>query len=578
MKNLYTRILCVAVALLASCGESLYGVPVATDNQTSDLGTNEEEERRDLGVRLSEDSSSRIGNDGGDARVPFDGNTKLADSGLAGTDGSNTDGASTTIECANGLDDDNDGFTDYGPGLGGDPGCDSSEDASEHSAEFICDDGVDNDSDGLVDFQLDSAGDPDCLYFFTTRETPDNAASFFQHEDVATIELVFSDDDWETQLRAQPRDEIPGSFTYYSGADEETLALVGIRLAGLSSLGDGLSSGKFPWKIKFDHFVSEQWFRGLKGLRLKNMNDDLAWMEEALAFTMLQASGIPASRWRYVWVRVRAASDSEWTELGLYLAIEPVDSRFVDDRFQQPQDGNLYRCVWDWEPESYIESFCEAVTNESTPELLYSDLQLVGNLLEETPTEFLEETIAPLVDVGEYLQYFAASNAIADHDGINANWGRSFDYYLYYDPVSGRFFTIGWDLDRTWLTTNWCPYHMVDEIRLLSRFFELEQWRARYQTLLGEAAERIRSGFLEETRASLRAMIEPFVGDEIALNMSSTTLENFDSRHAGITLFLEERPDLIEGLANRPWEEALDCCQDTGSDEIDTDVELACMP
>jgi uncharacterized repeat protein (TIGR01451 family) len=54
-------------------------------------------------------------------------------------------------DCSDGLDNDGDGFIDFGP----DPGCEAPLDASEVDAEPQCSDGADNDGDGLVDFPAD---------------------------------------------------------------------------------------------------------------------------------------------------------------------------------------------------------------------------------------------------------------------------------------------------------------------------------------------------------------------------------------------------------------------------------------
>lgn len=63
--------------------------------------------------------------------------------------------------CANGLDDDGDGQTDYFPGLLGDQGCTSASDDSEREpgSYLVCDDGIDNDGDGAIDFPAD----PECV-------------------------------------------------------------------------------------------------------------------------------------------------------------------------------------------------------------------------------------------------------------------------------------------------------------------------------------------------------------------------------------------------------------------------------
>ncbi|MCH2185741.1 PEP-CTERM sorting domain-containing protein, partial [Myxococcota bacterium] len=69
--------------------------------------------------------------------------------------------------CDDGIDNDQDGLTDF---AGGDPGCSSASDDSEKSTAYECDDGIDNDGDGLIDYRADPFGaanlyagrDPEC--------------------------------------------------------------------------------------------------------------------------------------------------------------------------------------------------------------------------------------------------------------------------------------------------------------------------------------------------------------------------------------------------------------------------------
>jgi hypothetical protein len=74
---------------------------------------------------------------------------------IAYGDGDETDPEEAPA-CANGDDDDNDGWADWP----GDPGCTAAADDSEHALPgygWICDDGIDNDRDGDTDYD-----DTDC--------------------------------------------------------------------------------------------------------------------------------------------------------------------------------------------------------------------------------------------------------------------------------------------------------------------------------------------------------------------------------------------------------------------------------
>lgn len=55
--------------------------------------------------------------------------------------------------CANTLDDDGDGLTDFS---GNDPGCANATDDSERGPGLVCDNGLDDDLDGAADFPADT--------------------------------------------------------------------------------------------------------------------------------------------------------------------------------------------------------------------------------------------------------------------------------------------------------------------------------------------------------------------------------------------------------------------------------------
>jgi hypothetical protein len=80
---------------------------------------------------------------------------------LAGWDGVS---GGEESDCADGIDNDGDGFTDHP----GDPGCEAMSDTSERSLLLVCDDGDDNDNDTLVDYPED----PGCFGPTSSIEDP----------------------------------------------------------------------------------------------------------------------------------------------------------------------------------------------------------------------------------------------------------------------------------------------------------------------------------------------------------------------------------------------------------------------
>ena len=76
------------------------------------------------------------------------------------------------VECGNGVDDDGDGVVDFSAGGGGDPGCASVSDLSEHNPARPCDDGADNDGAGRADFRVGASGDLGCRTPTSPTENP----------------------------------------------------------------------------------------------------------------------------------------------------------------------------------------------------------------------------------------------------------------------------------------------------------------------------------------------------------------------------------------------------------------------
>ncbi|HLC76514.1 MAG TPA: DUF4215 domain-containing protein, partial [Candidatus Peribacterales bacterium] len=80
-------------------------------------------------------------------------------------------------QCVDGIDNDNDGTVDFGPGANNDPGCSSSTDPDEIGT-IQCDDGLDNDNDGRIDFRVTGQDDADCTGPRDNTESPPAPAPF----------------------------------------------------------------------------------------------------------------------------------------------------------------------------------------------------------------------------------------------------------------------------------------------------------------------------------------------------------------------------------------------------------------
>jgi hypothetical protein len=129
--------------------------------------------------------------------------------------------------------------------------------------------------------------------------------------------------------------------------------------------------------------------------------------------------------------------------------IEQVDKTYLADRFPD-NDGNLYKAaMWGgdlkWygsDPSAYWDRY-EKKTNEIEND--WSDLVNFLNVLNNTPEPTFKAQLESVFNVDGFLSYLAANTVLSNLDSIA---GRNCNFYLYNNPVTGRFEFIPWDLNE----------------------------------------------------------------------------------------------------------------------------------
>ncbi len=165
---------------------------------------------------------------------------------------------------------------------------------------------------------------------------------------------------------------------------------------------------------------------------------------EAVGFQLFNLAGSPASRTVPIHFRiVENASETNGTSnqydddfQGLYLAIEQMDGRFLDEH--NLPDGNLYKME---SGPGGGESNNQGPTQPSDN----SDLIAFSNALSGTPSE---QWWRDNVNLDQYFGYRAIVEAIHHWD---IGFGKN--YFFYHDPITGKWSQHPWDLDLTWTTT-----------------------------------------------------------------------------------------------------------------------------
>ena len=145
---------------------------------------------------------------------------------------------------------------------------------------------------------------------------------------------------------------------------------------------------------------------------------------------------------------------------GVYLNVEHIDDEFLQKRFIDDDQGNLYKASWGadlnyWgtNANSYTGVY-ELKTNKDSNDYgaFISFLDSLNNLSDDDFPCYMERNF----EVNHYLKTLAAEIIIGHWDGHAYNKNN---FYLYRQPSNGKFVFIEYDLDNTfgidWFGIDW---------------------------------------------------------------------------------------------------------------------------
>lgn len=268
-------------------------------------------------------------------------------------------------------------------------------------------------------------------------------APLYDELTVRTLFLEFADADWEKQLMAFHRTdvEVPATLT----VDGRTYREVGMHFHGMSSfmmVGEGQ---KHSMVLSLDSVHPDQQLGGYHKLNLLNSHEDASFLRTVLSLQMAR-DYLPAPKANFVRVVINGEC---W---GIYVNQQHFNKDFVKQwfgstkgaRWKVPgspggQGGMNYLGE---EVAPYKRIYAIKSTDDPAP---WADLIKLCKVLNETPADKLEQTLAPLLDVEGALKFFAWENVLASGDGF---YSRASDYDLYEDKT-GRFHIIPYDANET---------------------------------------------------------------------------------------------------------------------------------
>jgi len=286
---------------------------------------------------------------------------------------------------------------------------------------------------------------------FSQLAHPNNNDAFLQNE-VASVYISIAPEDIETILTDSllSDHEYPASFKYVASFFTDSVELVGFRLRGNTSR----HAAKKSFKVAFNSFISGQKWNGLEKMNLNGEHNDVSIMRSRISNQLMRSAELPCSRTSYVKLFI----NEEYK--GLYMNMEHIDDEFLQRRFIDNDEGNLYKCFWGADltylgsdPLNYAELY-ELKTNKALND--YSGLISFIEQLNNTSESEFPCVIQEIFDVELYLKTLAMEIVIGHWDGYAVN---NNNYYLYQRPSDEKFVFIEYDMDNTfgidWSGIDW---------------------------------------------------------------------------------------------------------------------------
>jgi len=274
---------------------------------------------------------------------------------------------------------------------------------------------------------------------------------------------------------------------------------------------------KTPLKIFFEQGKR---FEGRHCLNLNSAWRDPAFVREHMAYLVFAASGVPAPRTRMVRLQVNG------NFYGLFVEVEQPDKGFL--RTNELKGATLFKAVSksnqaDERDLGREATFANHYENETDKSEGVHELQSFCHDLARTTNtvDFFNRR----VDLDRYINYLAGCVLVQHWDGFNKN------HFLAYDgQKSQKWFTVPWDLDRTF-GDHWngsFSFHRLPVLlgtrelpattgwnRLMDRFLAEPTLRARFLDRLQNLLEK---EFTTEKLFPILDQLESDIGPEAALD------------------------------------------------------------
>ncbi|MBI4563295.1 MAG: CotH kinase family protein [Planctomycetes bacterium] len=304
---------------------------------------------------------------------------------------------------------------------------------------------------------------------------PPEEANVFDENEFTDYRLTMAPGDWAAILN--DNDGFRSATLTWKGT---TLEQIGVRPSGENRFS---GKAKPSLRLRFDAFVPDQRFHGLRELELDGLWEDWSMMRDRLSYG-IYASRIHAPRA----VHARLLVNDEYR--GVYQAEEVVDDIMIVRRTVAPptklyhvwlMSGDQY--VWLGPDHAmYVPFPFEPLTDEGGN---HSRLVAMVDALNNAP-----DTLGTHLDLAVLINFVAAETAVTNTDGLTGDFGP-YHHYLYHQDANGPFRIVPWDLNATWwaVSAERDIFHNFQQSGLTKRIQDDPHLRAEYLERLSELAD-----------------------------------------------------------------------------------------
>lgn len=352
-------------------------------------------------------------------------------------------------------------------------------------------------------------------------------SDFYNEDSLASIYLAFSQSDyWQMMHDATANDTyVMGTLTY----DDKVLDSIGVRFKGNTSYSKIKTEEKLSFGISLDNYIKGQDIEGYNTLNLNNAYQDYTMMREVF-FLHQNRKNIPAAQGNFVKLYI---NNEFW---GIYNNVQQLNTDFTREWFMT-NNGSLWRADNDatgaggggtrppgggrpgggggagsqWgdgttalnylgdDTTLYQTKYTLKSSDQDSP---WNLLLKLTDVLNNTPQDLLLDSLNRYLDVDRTLWFLAHEIAFSDDDSYIYK-GRQ-DYYLYYEPETGKCVPLEFDGNSVMnpKNNNWEVFMNADNVNypLLNKLLAIPELRQRYlahfRTIVDELFDEEQTGLI----------------------------------------------------------------------------------